>query len=53
MLSQVTVYQCLEGGVIAALQSYVDEDVRGFTTHWTDFIELSSSLVQMCEFGKY
>ena len=24
---QVTVYQCLEGGVIAVLQSYVDEDV--------------------------
>lgn len=25
---QVTVYQCLEGGVIAVLQSYIDEDVR-------------------------
>lgn len=27
---QVTVYQCLEGGVIAVLQSYIDEDVRTF-----------------------
>lgn len=27
MFLQVTVYQCLEGGVIAVLQSYVDEDV--------------------------
>ena len=27
VFSQVTVYQCLEGGVIAVLQSYVDEDV--------------------------
>ncbi|GKV45783.1 hypothetical protein SLEP1_g52828 [Rubroshorea leprosula] len=26
--NRVTVYQCLEGGVIAALQSYVDEDIR-------------------------
>lgn len=25
--NRVTVYQCLEGGVIAVLQSYVDEDV--------------------------
>ena len=25
----MTVYQCLEGGVIAVLQSYVDEDVCG------------------------
>lgn len=24
---QVTVYECLEGGVIAVLQSYIDEDV--------------------------
>lgn len=27
---QVTVYQCLEGGVIAVLQSYIDEDVNKF-----------------------
>ncbi|CAN1168071.1 Polycomb group protein FIE1 [Linum perenne] len=26
--NRVTVYQCLEGGVIAVLQSYVDEDVN-------------------------
>ncbi|CAN1761442.1 Polycomb group protein FIE1 [Linum perenne] len=29
--NRVTVYQCLEGGVIAVLQSYVDEDVRTHT----------------------
>ncbi|TXG67380.1 hypothetical protein EZV62_008655 [Acer yangbiense] len=29
--NRVTVYQCLEGGVIAALQSYIDEDVRRYT----------------------
>lgn len=28
MSSQVTVYQCLDGGVIAVLQSYIDDDVR-------------------------
>ena len=26
----MTVYQCLEGGVIAVLQSYIDEDVSKF-----------------------
>ncbi|KAL6536757.1 hypothetical protein OROMI_026338 [Orobanche minor] len=26
--NRVTVYQCLEGGVIAVLQSYIDEDIR-------------------------
>ena len=30
-IPQVTVYQCLEGGVIAVLQSYVDEDVCRYT----------------------
>ena len=33
VFSQVTVYQCLEGGVIAVLQSYVDEDVCEPSTH--------------------
>ncbi|KAG6397824.1 hypothetical protein SASPL_139272 [Salvia splendens] len=28
--NRVTVYQCLEGGVIAVLQSYIDEDVNKF-----------------------
>ncbi|NP_001237614.1 FIE [Glycine max] len=30
--NRVTVYQCLEGGVIAVLQSYVDEDDESFYT---------------------
>lgn len=33
LLFQVTVYQCLEGGVIAVLQSFVDEDVRKDTSY--------------------
>lgn len=36
---QVTVYQCLEGGVIAVLQSYIDEDVSKDSHH--------SAIVQM------
>ncbi|KAH9651379.1 hypothetical protein WN944_001936 [Citrus x changshan-huyou] len=34
--NRVTVYQCLEGGVIAALQSYVDEDKEEsfYTVSW-------------------
>ncbi|KAK4484373.1 hypothetical protein RD792_006952 [Penstemon davidsonii] len=29
--NRVTVYQCLEGGIIGVLQSYIDEDVRNST----------------------
>lgn len=30
-------YQCLEGGVIAVLQSYIDEDVRDFSSLFVEF----------------
>ena len=35
MFFQVTVYQCLEGGVIAVLQSYIDEDVSFHNHLWS------------------
>ncbi|KAF3658785.1 Polycomb group protein FIE1 [Capsicum annuum] len=45
--NQVTVYQCLEGGVIAVLQSYIDEDKDEsfYTVSWACNLDGSPFLV--------
>ncbi|KAK3199479.1 hypothetical protein Dsin_022894 [Dipteronia sinensis] len=45
--NRVTVYQCLEGGVIAALQSYIDEDKDEsfYTVSWACNVDGSPFLV--------
>lgn len=41
----MTVYQCLEGGVIAVLQSYVDEDVCEDRCHSLNYSSHAKHLV--------
>jgi hypothetical protein len=50
MSKQVTIYQCLEGGVIAVLQSYIDEDVCEHSCHLLILLLSYSSYVKSIAF---
>lgn len=50
LVLQVTVYQCLEGGVIAVLQSYIDEDVRKFKLLLCSILEILNEIHVLRQF---